>query len=150
MFLDFYGKFQGTELVGKYKEPGALEFKSQENYNSIVVLTIDAKDVKLVYNRSPGRLVEAYAQDFEALSKGGTLSAVVLNIGKVASDYTLTVSGCSPGINKAPAVKVTIDPGMTKTVQFELEQYYTKGSVSVCTGPFQRQFSFLKHSCSSS
>ena len=40
--------------------------------------------------RSPGKLVEVYADDFEALSKSGQISAVVLNTGLVASDYTVT------------------------------------------------------------
>ncbi|XP_065833247.1 hapless 2-like isoform X2 [Oscarella lobularis] len=132
-FLDFYGNFTGAKLVGKYKEPEALRFRPAENYNSVVVLTIDARKIVLVYNRSPGRLVEAYAEDFEAVSSGGRLMAIVLNTGKVMSDYTVTVSGCSAGIGQIPAKKLTIDAGQSKTVTFILQQFYRKATLSLCT-----------------
>lgn len=50
-FLDFYGRFMGADLHGKYREPGELKFNPEENYNSIIVLTLDAKDIALIYNR---------------------------------------------------------------------------------------------------
>ena len=44
------------------------------------------------------------------------------------------MSGCSSGIGQVPSKKGTIDPGLTEQFDFEIEQYYIKGGIGLCTG----------------
>lgn len=39
--------------------------------------------------RAPGKIVESYVGDFEALSNNGELMVLVKNTGRVQSDYTV-------------------------------------------------------------
>ena len=41
--------------------------------------------------RSPGRIVEAFIQDFSALGEAGNLHVIIQNTGSYTADYEVTV-----------------------------------------------------------
>jgi hypothetical protein len=80
--------------------------------------------------------VEAYVNDFEALSNEGQLLVLTKNTGKVQSSYTLSVASCTKAIGTVPAQTFTIEAGKTNMRSFKMFAYDFKGSSSSCTGQF--------------
>lgn len=87
--------------------PIRLVYKSRSVHNSLVVLTFTADSISFVSNRlnvcatqspckyfcfkrSPGRIVEAFIQDFSALGEAGNLHVIVQNIGAYTADYEVS------------------------------------------------------------
>ncbi|XP_065882454.1 hapless 2-like [Dysidea avara] len=131
-FPPFYGEFvgpyyqeseNGSDIVAdsEYSPSGALEanqsaapvrlvYKSQQVHNSLVVLTFTADSISFVSNRSPGRIVEAFIQDFSALGEAGNLHVIVQNIGRYTADYEVVIESCTDGIIRVSTKQKTIDP----------------------------------------
>jgi hypothetical protein len=77
-----------------YSQPQIL-FAVPEASTSLVTLTFSADDIRYVVNRSPGKIVDAFALPFEAQSKDGRLVAVVQNIGTLSAEYSISVLNCT-------------------------------------------------------
>ena len=46
----------------------------------------------MLYERSPGRIVEAFIQDFSALGEAGNLHVIVQNTGSYTADYEVILA----------------------------------------------------------
>ncbi len=84
--------------------------------------------------RSPGRIVEAYIDPFEALSIDGQLDVFVQNIGGITATYNVLVSHCSGGIDWVPSKAVTLDPGEETNVTFIIHSFHSLGQINNCEG----------------
>lgn len=87
---------------------------------SVITLTFSADDIQFITNVSPGKIVSAQVDPFEALSKNGELRAQVQNIGSIVADFTLTVSDCSQAIMAIQAQQVSISAFQTASFTFNI------------------------------
>ena len=69
----------------------ALQFRSIRLQKSMIVLTLAADELRMVVNVSPGRIVEAFIESFEALSINGLLVVLIENTGEISARYQVSV-----------------------------------------------------------
>lgn len=86
--------------------------------------------------RSPGRIIEAYIEPFEALSVDGYLNVYVQNTGSISASYTVSVSHCSGGVDWIPSKTITIDPLQQVNVSFTVRSYHSIGQINSCDSMF--------------
>lgn len=67
-----------------------VNFIANRPTKSLIVISLAADDMKVVVHKSPGRIVEAYIESFEALSSTGTLITLVQNIGSFTATYNVS------------------------------------------------------------
>ena len=90
----------------------------------------------LSHHRSPGRIVEAYIESFEALSSDGLLNIIVQNTGSLTATYKVYAAYCSPGVDYIPEKSVTIGPGEETNVTFIVHSFHAIGKINTCEGMF--------------
>ncbi|KAG8057481.1 hypothetical protein GUJ93_ZPchr0002g26555 [Zizania palustris] len=92
-----HGRF---ERINQHPNAGVHTFSVgiTEVLNSNLLIELSADDVKYVYQRSPGKIININATTFEALSQVGTAQVTTKNIGKLEASYSLTLD-CLSGIN---------------------------------------------------
>lgn len=66
-----------------------LTFIADRPTTSLLVITMAADDLKVVTRVSPGRIISAYIDSFEALSTTGVLVIVIQNTGTYTSIYNV-------------------------------------------------------------
>lgn len=118
--------------------------------NSVLTLTLDAEDLVQVVNTSPGTIVGAVVSGFtavplplshananagtvngtsggvhggfEALTGSGRIHAEVLNTGHIVAEYRVSLSQCTPGVERiiAPG-PVTLLPSQPQTLVLRLD-----------------------------
>ena len=71
-----------------------LNFLADRPTKSLIILSMVADDIKVIVHKSPGRIVEAYIEAFEALSTTGDLLVIVQNIGGLTASYNVSPSVC--------------------------------------------------------
>ena len=69
-----------------------LNFLADRPTKSVVMLSMVADDIKVVVHKSPGRIIEAYIEAFEALATTGDLIVIVQNIGSLTASYNVHLS----------------------------------------------------------
>lgn len=67
-----------------------LNFLADRPTKSVVMLSMVADDIKVMVHKSPGRIIEAYIEAFEALSTTGDLMVMVQNIGSLTASYNVS------------------------------------------------------------
>ena len=99
----------------------ALVAKSPELTYSTVSLDLDAAQVGSIMNEAIGYIKEAYVKTFTSMSKNGTLVAVIVNAGRIKTDYAVTVKGCQPNIvGPIPVQARTVSPGEEVEIEFDI------------------------------
>ena len=111
-----------------------LRFKYKEFHNTFVTYTIDASDITFVLNAAKGRIVTADTQGFTRdTATTGKILVTVQNQGELTADFNIVLRKCF-GRTDLPGKKVTILPGKTEVVVFQLLGG-NKGKISVkCEG----------------
>lgn len=102
--------------------------------SSLVTLTLNADDIRYIVNRSPGEILSLLVKDFEALSRNGHVEIIVGNTGYIASDYWVSVTNCTEGIQAMPAQTATIAPLQSDEFNFDLYAANELGSLNQCDG----------------
>lgn len=69
-----------------------INFLADRPSKSVVMVSMVADDIKVVVHKSPGRIVEAYIEAFEALATTGDLLVIVQNIGSLTASYNVSRS----------------------------------------------------------
>lgn len=105
-------------------------------YTIIVMLIIINFIINISPYRSPGRIVEAFVETFEALSSDGLLHIIVQNTGSLSATYKVFAAHCSAGIDYIPEKSVTIDPGEETNVTFIVHSFHAIGKINTCEGCF--------------
>ena len=72
-----------------------LNFVADRSTKSVVMLSMVADDIKVVVHKSPGRIIEAYIEAFEALATTGDLIVIVQNIGTLTASYNVRINSHS-------------------------------------------------------
>ena len=67
-----------------------LNFLADRPTKSLIMISMVADDLKVIVHKSPGRIVEAYIEAFEALSTTGDLLVIVQNIGGLTASYNVS------------------------------------------------------------
>ena len=67
-----------------------LSFLADRPTKSLIMISMVADDLKVIVHKSPGRIVEAYIEAFEALSTTGDLLVIVQNIGGLTASYNVS------------------------------------------------------------
>lgn len=84
--------------------------------------------------RSPGEILSLLVKDFEALSRNGHVEIIAGNTGYIASDYWVSVTNCTEGIQPIPAQTATIAPLQSSEFNFDLYAANELGSLNQCDG----------------
>ncbi|EDO36432.1 predicted protein [Nematostella vectensis] len=130
-FPQKFGKLLGVNQR-KDNNHFVLTYEVDEVMTSMVTLQISADDVILIYNRAEGKILRAYAQDFEALSRDGNLYVIVQNIGLVTADFYVVIKECSVGIGKLLEKAASINPQQTHSFTFSVKAQQWKGGDNFC------------------
>lgn len=109
-----------------------------------------------------GKIVEAYVEDFAALSKDGKLIVNIHNTGQVSADFPVgyrqgqtaredcsdvvccrmygqvAVDKCSPGIADVPAKTKTVDANQVERYVFNVWHHISLATNNTCTGTLAR------------
>ncbi|MHC4640301.1 MAG: hypothetical protein ACYS32_01560 [Planctomycetota bacterium] len=121
-----------TYLIhGKRDFKGSMEFKAgmdkilQHNItginNSLVSLTMDTAQVKIITTQSVGIIKEASVKTFTSLTNEGNMNVEIQNYGDYPTDYIVTVTDCTMNIlNKIPAQARTLNPLKTADLKFDI------------------------------
>ena len=68
-----------------------LNFLADRPTKSVVMISMVADDIKVVVHKSPGKIVEAYIESFEALATAGDLIVIAQNIGSLTASYNVSM-----------------------------------------------------------
>jgi hypothetical protein len=68
-----------------------LNFLADRPTKSVVMLSMVADDIRVVVHKSPGRIIEAFIEAFEALATTGDLIVIVQNIGSLTASYNASI-----------------------------------------------------------
>ncbi|XP_019853252.1 PREDICTED: uncharacterized protein LOC109582771 [Amphimedon queenslandica] len=109
-----------------------LNFIAQRIQRSLITISMQADNLRLVINKSPARILEAYIDSFEALSSTGLLQVYIQNIGFLTATYEVSVSHCSSGIDWISAKILTLDPGEQANVSFVVHSFNSLGQINNC------------------
>nr|6DBS_A Chain A, Hapless 2 [Chlamydomonas reinhardtii]6DBS_B Chain B, Hapless 2 [Chlamydomonas reinhardtii]6DBS_C Chain C, Hapless 2 [Chlamydomonas reinhardtii] len=98
---------------------------------SLVTLSVAADGVRLVTNRSPGKITGAAVcrfagtscGGFEAVAARGYIYVNITNTGRLDSDYTLTVSNCSSNVRPIEARTLAVRAGSAASLDPPMELY---------------------------
>lgn len=89
--LHNYGKVHSVpHMTSNGKIDYQLNFLADRPTKSVVMISMVADDIKAVVNKSPGKIVEAYIEAFEALATTGDLIVIVQNIGSLTASYNVS------------------------------------------------------------
>jgi hypothetical protein len=133
-----------TYLIhGKRDFKGSMSFKTgmdkilQHNItginNSLVSLTMDKAEVKIINTQSVGTIEEAYVDTFTSLSNEGNMKVVIHNVGDFQTDYIVTVTDCTMNIlNKIPAQARTLEVDQEVTLNFDVFTLYNLETSNEC------------------
>ncbi|XP_065833256.1 hapless 2-like isoform X3 [Oscarella lobularis] len=135
-FVENFGKFSRRYSESRILKPGSvvsLSFESPALHSSVVTLDVAADDVHFILNQAQGKIVEAYVEDFTALSKDGKMIVLIINKGHVSADFQVSVSECSTGIAKIMAQIKTINPGMSIKFIFQIWHHVSLATNNTCT-----------------
>nr|QIC49960.1 hapless 2 [Actinia equina] len=130
-FPEKFGKLLGVRKMSNLNNY-VLTYEVDEVMTSMVTLQISADDIILIYNRATGRILRAYAQDFQALSRDGNLYVIVQNTGLVTADFYVIVKDCSVGILNLLEKAASINPQQTHTFTFNVKAQQWKGGINYC------------------
>ncbi|XP_062503762.1 hapless 2-like isoform X2 [Corticium candelabrum] len=139
-FVENFGTYSRRYDENFLRDPGSLVSLSLESpaiHQSVIVMDISADDIHFVYNVATGKIVEAYVEDFAALSKDGKLMVNVHNTGQVASDFPVAVDQCSPGIADVPAQTRTIEANQVLQYVFNVWHHISLATNNSCTVSLQ-------------
>eukprot|EP01132_Coremiostelium_polycephalum_P003651 gene3651-4548_t len=109
-----------------------LMIRYEHRQVSMVTLTIKADSLKYKVNVSPGRIVMAEVESFEAMSGKGILSSIIQNTGTLNSEYHVSVVNCSDSIAAIPSKTRTISPGDYQTFEFNVHTSTVNGQQLSC------------------
>jgi hypothetical protein len=130
---------------GKKKFKGAMEFKqgmqkileyhpAGTEEKSLVSIVMPLDSVKTVSTESPGIIVGASVEEFEAMSRNGTMVVEIQNMGDLKSDYVVTITECNMNIDHAiPQQSRTLEPGENDTLTFDVNTTYNLDISNECT-----------------
>ncbi|KXZ55774.1 hypothetical protein GPECTOR_2g1324 [Gonium pectorale] len=98
---------------------------------SLVTLSVAADGVRLITNRSPGKISGARVcrfgdtscGGFEAGASRGYVRANLTNTGRLAADFTLTLSNCSANVRPVEARALALPPNATAALEPPMELY---------------------------
>ena len=121
--LSYYGKLY-TTAPSKDSVNYRVQFENENLGRSQIVLTLTADDIKFVIHNSSGRIVSAYVEDFEALTKQGNAMLLVLNEGNLTASYHLGIYKCSPGIELPHGRIVTLNPATSSSYNFTIYSHH--------------------------
>jgi len=125
MFKGMQAEQAGNEL--------SLIHKSTPLEYSIVRLTLDPAVISEVFNDAIGIIESAYVNTFTSMTQEGKLIAVITNVGKIQTDYFVTVTDCSAGVNKGiPPQALTLNPQEQGTVEFSIDTTQDMNASSSC------------------
>ena len=68
-----------------------LNFLADRPTKSVVMISMVADDIKVMVHKSPGKIVEAYIESFEALATTGDLIVIAQNIGSLTASYNVSM-----------------------------------------------------------
>lgn len=89
--------------------------------NTLISLAIKADAVRIITNRSTGKILEATVLDFTTFSRDGILYVTTSNSGALVAQYSLTVTECNtPGILPVPAQQTSLEPLESWATSFQL------------------------------
>lgn len=89
--------------------------------NTLVALNIKADSVKVVTNRSTGKIASATVENFTTFSRDGIIHVTAVNTGTLTASYSLTITECTTlGILAVPAQASSIGPFMSWSTSFNL------------------------------
>jgi len=98
-----------------------LQHKITGINNSLVSLTMDAFETKVITTQSVGIINEAYVRTFTSLSNEGTMNVQIQNYGDYPTDYIVTVTDCSMTILHAiPAQARSLMPEKKADLKFDI------------------------------
>ena len=147
-----FGKVYNAVSTTKSATDFQVTFVAERVRRSLITIRMEADSLRVVINkyvivllysltngylyRSPGRIVEAYIEAFEALSSDGLLQIIVQNTGSLSATYKVFVAHCSAGVDYIPEKSVTIDPGEETNVTFIVHSFHSIGKINTCDGSF--------------
>jgi hypothetical protein len=82
--VDNYGQF---DLMSDASNNRYLALSVTQTQNSLITLTFSADDILFVTNRSPGIILAAGVEEFEAGSKNGRMNVRVQSTGTIVADF---------------------------------------------------------------
>eukprot|EP00357_Protocruzia_adherens_P012134 CAMPEP_0114973030 /NCGR_PEP_ID=MMETSP0216-20121206/728_1 /TAXON_ID=223996 /ORGANISM="Protocruzia adherens, Strain Boccale" /LENGTH=447 /DNA_ID=CAMNT_0002333477 /DNA_START=433 /DNA_END=1776 /DNA_ORIENTATION=+ len=91
----------------------------QGAWSSLVTIEISADNLKYITTESPGEIVSARIEDFEAQSGEGNLKLQVKNTGTLTADYWIQVS-CSQGIMNVLAERISLKSKEAQSFEFPI------------------------------
>jgi hypothetical protein len=125
-----FGTIHPTSSADNYSI--IMRFKHTDFQNSMVTFHIDATDLTYVYSVANGRIVNAYATNFEALKDSGFVYVEIENTGDINSEFSVSITRCSRGVHSVAGREVDLDPGAAVELTFQVQTYRALGSDYSC------------------
>jgi len=92
-------KFGRVYSVGHVKDREyagtQVKFIATREAKSMMTISVVADDISVLNTKSPGKIIEAYVDNFEALSERGRLIVMVKNIGRFSAVYNVSLLSMS-------------------------------------------------------
>jgi hypothetical protein len=111
----------------------ALKYKVPEVNYSLVRLTVNAEDAVQIEIENKGVIMEAYVDEFESMSKAGTMHVEIFNNGQGISDYLVNVTNCNMSLVQAiPEQARTIEKFKSGYYAFDIYTRHNLDQNNMC------------------
>ena len=110
-----------------------LAFMDTVTSRSLITLTLSADNITFVVNTAGGKIISVTLPTFEAESKNGLLTVIVLSTGSINSQFSLSVTQCSYGIAPVLAQTFTILAAQNVTISFNILSELILAASDQCT-----------------
>jgi Male gamete fusion factor len=111
-----------------------LSMRLDQIQASVVTLEVAADNIRYITSVSPGRILEAYVDEFEAQSRNGLLRVHVTNVGGITAEFLLTVTECSANIQPVLAKSMSLYGAAKAWISFNIYSETQLGTDNQCTG----------------
>lgn len=112
-----------------------LQRKITEINHSLMSLTVEPGSIKSTETESNGIFIHAYVDDFNSMSRNGTLNVLIKNVGDTPgnTDYIVTCTECNMNILYAVAAQArTLAPREESRLSFDIYTKYNLSTANEC------------------
>ncbi|EFJ46134.1 hypothetical protein VOLCADRAFT_105708 [Volvox carteri f. nagariensis] len=131
MVSQYPGYEQASFTAGKFGNETVFLLPVTSQSQSVLTLTVSADKLRLITNRSPGKISDvqlcrfgnaSHCGFFEAGNRG-YIRLNVTNTGRLDADYTVAVTNCSSNIRPIEARMIAVSAGRTAPLWPPIEVY---------------------------
>lgn len=128
----FIGADQNTKIISKDNKEYLVYPITEGTQNTLITLEVDAGDIRVISNLSPGKIVEVFVHQFESLSGSGKMEIIIENLGSLKTSKIITAQ-CSENIHDIVPKQFIMEKKSITTIVLDLNTRTSNAEKHTCT-----------------